>query len=100
MHTVPDPYLGGSQYDLSPQYRQLMFVNLPPRATVRIYSLGGRLIRQLEHSDATGGGRLAWGMRDLNNYHISSGVYFFHVATPEGDETVGKFTVVMGTTWP
>ena len=39
-------------------------------------------------------------MRDLNNYHISSGVYFFHVATPEGDETVGKFTVVMGTTWP
>jgi hypothetical protein len=100
VHTVPDPYLGGSQYDLSPQYRQLMFVNLPPRATVRIYSLGGRLIRQLEHSDATGGGRLAWGMRDLNNYHISSGVYFFHVATPEGDETVGKFTVVMGTTWP
>jgi hypothetical protein len=100
VHTVPDPYLGGSQYDLSPQYRQIMFVNLPPRATVRIYSLGGRLIRQLEHSDATGGGRLAWGMRDLNNYHISSGVYFFHVATPEGDETIGKFTVIMGTTWP
>jgi hypothetical protein len=100
VHTVPDPYLAGSQYDLSPLYRQLMFVNLPPRATVRIYSLGGRLIRQLEHDDPDGGGRLAWDMRDQINYHVSSGVYFFHVATPEGDETVGKFTVVMGTTWP
>ncbi len=100
VHTVPDPYLGGSQYDLSPQYRQIMFVNLPPRATVRIYSLGGHLIRQLEHNDSDGGGRLAWSMRDLNNFHISSGVYFFHVSTPEGEETLGKFTVIMGTTWP
>jgi len=100
VHTVPDPYLGGSQYDLSPQYLQLMFVNLPPRATVRIYSLGGHLIRQLEHDDASGGGRLAWDLRDQINYHVSSGVYFFHVATPDGAESVGKFTIVMGTTWP
>lgn len=100
IHTVPDPYLGGSAYDLSPRYRQIMFVNLPSRATVRIYSLGGHLIRQLEHNDASGGGRLAWDLRDGTNYHVSSGVYFFHVVTPDGAESVGKFTIVMGTTWP
>jgi hypothetical protein len=99
VHTVPDPYLGGSRYDFSPQYRHITFVNLPPRATIRIFSLGGQLVQQLEHDDPTGGGRLAWNLRDRREVHVASGVYFFHVATPEGAERVGKFTIVMGKTY-
>jgi hypothetical protein len=96
VHTVPDPYLGTSRYDYTPQNRQLVFVNLPARATVRIFSLNGHLVQQLEHDDPTGGGRLAWDLRNRGGDHVASGVYFFHVATPAGDERVGKFTVIMG----
>ena len=94
VHTVPDPYLATSQYDLSPSTKQLMFVNLPPVATIRIYTLTGVLIDIVNHEDVTGGSRAVWNLRNRNNQFVASGVYFFHVVTPEGDTHVGKFTVV------
>ncbi len=94
VHTVPDPYLATSQYDLSPSTKQLMFVNLPPVATIRIYTLTGVLVDIVNHDDVAGGGRAVWNLRNRNNQFVASGVYFFHVVTPEGDTHVGKFTVV------
>jgi hypothetical protein len=97
VHTVPDPYLATSRYDFSPTTKQLMFVNLPPRASIRIYTLTGVLVDQIEHDDPTGGGRAVWDMRNRNNQFVASGVYFFHLVTPEGDERVGKFTILIAT---
>jgi hypothetical protein len=94
VHTVPDPYLSTSQFDLSPTSKNISFVNLPPRATIRVYTLTGVLVDVIDHNDPTGGGRARWGLRNRNNQFIASGVYFFHVVTPDKDEYVGKFTVV------
>ncbi len=94
VHTVPDPYLTTSRYDLAPSTKQLMFVNLPPHATIRIYTLTGILVDIVNHEDPTGGGRLVWDLRNRNNQFVASGVYFFHVVTPEGEEHVGKFTIL------
>jgi len=94
VHTVPDPYLATSQYDLAPTSKNLMFVNLPPKATIRIYTLTGVLVNQIDHEDSTGGGRAVWDVRNWSQQFVASGVYFFHVVTPEGDERVGKFTIV------
>jgi hypothetical protein len=71
-----------------------MFVNLPARATVRIYTLTGVLVDVIDHYDMSGGGRAVWDIRNRNNQFVASGVYFFHVVTPDGDEHVGKFTVI------
>jgi hypothetical protein len=98
VHTVPDPYLATSRYDLAPSTKQLMFVNLPPVATIRIYTLTGVLVDIVNHDDVTGGGRAVWDLRNRNNQFIASGVYFFHVVTPEGETHVGKFTVLMSAT--
>jgi len=94
IHTVPNPYLANSRFDLAPTEKQMMFVNMPERCTLRIYSLTGVLIKNINYSDQSGGGRLVWNMRNRDNQFIASGVYFFVVVTPEGDEHVGKFTVI------
>jgi len=94
VHTVPDPYLATSQFDLAPTSKNLQFVNLPPEATIRIYTLTGVLVAQLDHDDPTGGGRIVWDVRNWSQQFVASGVYFFHVVTPDGDERVGKFTIV------
>ncbi|MFW6084476.1 MAG: T9SS C-terminal target domain-containing protein, partial [Gemmatimonadota bacterium] len=73
---------------------ELVFVNLPPRATIRIYSLGGILVDVVDHDDQTGGGRAPWDLRNRSGQLVASGVYFWHVVTPQGDEHVGKFTIV------
>lgn len=94
IHTVPDPYFFLSDYDGGSRDKQLLFVNLPPRATVRIYSLGGILVDVVDHDDPTGGGREPWDLRNRYGRLVASGVYFWHVVTPEGQERVGKFTIV------
>jgi hypothetical protein len=39
---------------------------------------------------------MVWDMTNRSGQAIASGVYFFQVTTPEGDEHVGRFTVVTG----
>ena len=94
VHTVPDPYYAVSQFDLSPASKELKFVNLPAQATIRIYSMSGVLVDILTHDDATGGGFAPWDLRNRSNQFVASGVYFYHVSTPDGNSRVGKFTVV------
>jgi hypothetical protein len=94
VHTVPDPFYGVSQFDLSPASKELQFVNLPARATIRIYSMSGVLVDVVNHDDPAGGGRAPWDLRNRSNQFVASGVYFYHVSTPDGKSRVGKFTVV------
>jgi hypothetical protein len=94
IHTVPDPYYAVSQFDLSPASKELKFVNLPVKATIRIYSMSGVLVTMINHDDASGGGLATWDLRNRSNQFVGSGVYFYHVSTPDGKSRVGKFTVV------
>ena len=94
VHTLPDPYYAVSQFDRGPQAKELQFVNLPDEATIRIYSMSGVLVDIVNHSDPTGGGIATWDLRNRSNQFVASGVYFFHLSTPDGREHVGKFTVV------
>jgi len=94
IHTVPDPYYATSFFDLSPTSKALQFVNLPAEATVRIYSLSGVLVHVINHSDPAGGGVSTWNLRNRSNQFVASGVYLFHVSTPDGKTHVGKFTVI------
>jgi hypothetical protein len=94
VHTVPDPYYVTSQFDLGPTSKELQFVNLPAESTVRIYSLSGVLVHVINHSDPVGSGIAKWNLRNRSNQFVASGVYLFHVSTPEGKSHIGRFTVV------
>jgi hypothetical protein len=95
IHTVPDPYYGASLYDLAPvSQKQLLFVNVPTGATIRIYTVSGILVDILNHTSTTGGGQVAWDLRNRSGQFVGSGVYFFHVSLPDGRKHVGRFTVI------
>ena len=94
VHTVPDPYYATNSYERSPANKVLKFVNLPPQAIIRIYSLSGVLVDVIEHNDVTLGGEATWDLRNRNNQFVASGVYFYHVETLSGAEKIGRFTVV------
>jgi hypothetical protein len=94
VHTVPDPYYAVSQFDLGPTTKELQFVNLPPAATIRIYSLAGVLVDVINHNDEAGRGMAPWNLRNRSNQFVASGVYLFHVSTPDGRSEIGKFTVI------
>jgi hypothetical protein len=94
IHTVPDPYYVTNQFEQSPNSKILKFVNLPSRCIVRIYSLSGILVQVITLNDPTGGSEVAWNLRNRNEQFVASGVYFYHVETPDGKTKIGRFTVV------
>jgi len=94
IHTVPDPYYVTTALEATANTKILKFVNLPVRCILRIYSLSGVLVQVLTHNDAGGGSDLTWNLRNRNNQFVASGVYFYHVETPDGKSVVKRFTVV------
>jgi hypothetical protein len=94
VHTVPDPYYVTNALEATANTKSLKFVNLPAQAIVRIYSVSGVLVQVLTHNDAGGGSEATWNLRNRNNQFVASGVYFYHVETPDGKSKVGRFTVV------
>jgi len=94
IHTVPDPYYVTNSLEITPSTKVLKFVNMPAQAIVRIYSVSGVLVQVINHNDPTGGGDLTWNLRNRNQQFVASGVYFYHVETPDGKQKIGRFTVV------
>ena len=94
VHTVPDPYYVSDPLETGPLDKALRFVHLPAQSIVRIYSTSGILVRALIHNDPTGGGEETWDLRSRTGRFVASGVYFFHVETPDGHHRVGRFTIV------
>jgi hypothetical protein len=94
VHTVPDPYYVTNAMEITTNRKVLKFVNLPPQAIIRIYTLSGVLVDIIEHNDPGLGGEAAWDLRNRNNQFVASGVYFYHVETAAGNKRVGRFTVV------
>jgi hypothetical protein len=78
--------------------RRLRFVNLPPRCTIRIYTLDGDLVRMLEHDKAEGALDATYHYWDLitrNTQAVVSGIYLFTVEDKKTGETqVGKFVII------
>jgi len=91
---VPDPYYVTNAFEQTTTSKVLRFVNLPSRCIVRIYSLSGVLVQVIPVNDLSGGGETQWNLRSRNNQVVASGVYFYHVETPDGKTKIGRFTIV------
>jgi len=99
VYVAPNPYRESAAWDLAetavePTGRRVKFFNVPPEATVRIFSLSGDLVQVLEHDAREASTQLSWNLISRNNQDTVSGIYLYHVETPDGREAVGKFVVV------
>jgi hypothetical protein len=93
---VPDPYIVTNAWETNEFGKRLMFANLPSVCTIKIYTLLGEYVDTVEHGGAgqTSAGYAFWDMRTHNEQFIAPGVYLYHVETPDGDETLGRFLVI------
>jgi len=76
--------------------RALHFTNLPPKCTIRIFSIDGDLIGEVEHDFKEGDpGSMhdTWDMVSRNEMAITSGIYYFTVDSEYGQQ-IGKFVVI------
>ena len=103
IRVVPNPYFVTNRAVLSEGTDKVFFTRLPPRCTIRIYTLAGELVHTIEHTStepyspddrsAQGdkGGTASFELLNRYNQALASGIYIYHVeARDESDAVVGN----------
>ena len=88
---VPNPYKGASNYEVSVLNDVVRFTNLPDRARIRVYTLGGTLI----WDETRGGTNNEWDLTTTEGLPLASGMYLVVVEDLDLEEKkIIKFGVV------
>ena len=89
----------GERDDSDDRVRQIHFVNVPPQCTIRIYSLDGDLVRELDHnvdSSIPTATHATWSLITRNTQQAVSGVYYWTVEDGQtGEIQMGKLVLIM-----
>jgi hypothetical protein len=89
---VPNPLIVSSPWkNLGGAKDQIMFMRLPAKCTIRIYSYAGQLVATVPPQ---GQYTNEYFQVTRNNQVLASGVYYFVVETPDGKRTWGKFVII------
>jgi hypothetical protein len=94
VRVVPNPYYARSAYELNQFDRQIRFMNLPARCTIRIFNLAGELVRTLEKDDPNTS-LLTWDAETSQQLPVGSGIYIFHIDAPGVGSSTGRMVVFM-----
>ena len=90
----PNPYYGFHELETSRSDKYVSFNHLPEKATIRIFNLGGTMVKQIDKDDL---GQFAnWDLSNQYGYPVASGLYIVHVDTPYGEKIL-KLALVQET---
>jgi hypothetical protein len=106
VRVVPNPFIVYSQYQTSIGDSRILFTNVPPTGTLRVYTISGQFVQQITWtpSDLSGTGDLAWNLKSRENIDIASGLYIWTITAPSDPTNAssatltarGKFVVIRG----
>ena len=97
---VPNPYVATAGWEPKNPYRtgrgprQIEFIHLPARCTIRVYAVDGTLVKTIEHDSPITDGSESWDMLTKDNMDIAYGLYIYHVAAPGIGEYVGRIVII------
>ncbi len=74
---VPNPFRAREEWD-RPGGHEIHFTNLPPRATIRIFTVAGDLVTELQHNDLVRDFE-RWNLKNANGQDVASGIYIYRV---------------------
>lgn len=97
VYAVPNPYRTGGSRLTQENYHnfpddKIRFVNVPEKATMRIYTVAGDLVWETKHDGFDG--NIEWDVRNLGGNDVSSGVYIFKVEAENGDVVYGRLVII------
>jgi hypothetical protein len=87
---VPNPYYAYSEYEEQRLENKVRIINLPDKATIKIFTTDGVLIKTIRKSDSKTS-FVDWDIKNDKGIPISSGMYLFHVQLDGIGETILKW---------
>ncbi len=93
INVFPNPYYGTHGLETSNSERYVRFINLPEKATIRIFNLGGTFIQKIEKDSRYD--FIDWDLRNHHNVFIASGLYIAYIELPEIGNKILKIAVIL-----
>jgi hypothetical protein len=96
---VPNPYVGAASWEPATTTvgrgpRLIYFIHLPRQCSIRIYTMSGHLVQELEHNSSIDDGQEPWNLVSRDGMNIAFGVYVYHVDAPGIGSHIDKFAVI------
>src|SRR6185436_15837137 len=94
VRVVPNPYNPAANFgqQVFPGAPRVQFVNLPPKALIRIFTTSGDEVRAIEKIENAGIDAVDWDLKNANGRDVASGIYVFTVESG-GEKITGHFVV-------
>ena len=98
---VPNPYIATnamepwvSNWYLN-QRRRIMFTNIPASCTIKIFTVSGVLVDEIDVENPNEQGIAYWDLLTKEGLEVAAGMYIYHIkAKKTGDEKIGKFALI------
>ncbi len=81
INVFPNPYYFAHAGEGDPLEKFVTFTHLPQKAVIRIFNLGGVLVRKLEKDNDSQ--FLKWNLRNEADYGVGNGLYIAHIKLPD-----------------
>lgn len=92
INVFPNPYYGFHEVEPSRYDKFVTFSHLPKKATIRIFNLGGQMVRLLNKDDDTQ--FIQWNMENQNRFPVASGIYIIHIDMEDFGSKILKLALV------
>ncbi len=93
INVFPNPYYGFHELETTRSDKYVRFNHLPQKADIRIFNMGGVMVRKIEKDDNTQ--NADWDLKNQYNLPVASGVYIAHIDLPDiGKEKILKIALV------
>ncbi|MFH0882472.1 MAG: hypothetical protein V2A56_05770, partial [bacterium] len=100
IRVVPNPYIAAESWEPNNPYssgrgpREIHFINLPNKCTIRIFNVNGTLVDTIEHEAPGENGTEIWDVLSKEGLSIAYGIYIYHVDAPGVGQKTGTFGVI------
>jgi len=101
IRVVPNPYIITNTMEPAVrnnnlnQRRRLMFVHVPGSCDIKIFTMSGYLVDEIQVDNADDNGIVHWDLLTREDLEIAPGVYIYHIkSNRSGKEKLGKFAVI------
>jgi hypothetical protein len=102
IRVVPNPYVVFSAYQPDMNTPRVLFTHLPPSGSLRVYTVSGQFVQQINWTAAqlNGRGDLYYDLRTREGTDLASGLYVWVLTTTQSGSGTqvarGKFVIIRG----
>ena len=100
IRVVPNPYIAAASWEPRNTYtsgrgpREIHFINLPSKCTIRIFNVSGALVKKMDHETSFEDGTEIWDVLSDEKFEIAYGIYVYHVDAPGIGQKTGTFAII------